>query len=87
MHCPPSRWPGRVVAGTEQPPLSGRGLRGPPAATGSRAAAPAPSLAAGRPGGRPGAGTPARLPLDLVDLAFAVVLAASPEREQLRVPR
>jgi hypothetical protein len=30
---------------------------------------------------------PAALPLDLIDLAFAVVLAAGLERKQLRIPR
>jgi hypothetical protein len=32
-------------------------------------------------------GLPAALPLDLIDLALAVVLATSLERERLRVPR
>jgi hypothetical protein len=30
---------------------------------------------------------PAALPVDLVDLTFAVILAAGLERQQLRVPR
>jgi hypothetical protein len=30
---------------------------------------------------------PAALPLDVIDLALAVVLAASLERQQLRIPR
>jgi hypothetical protein len=30
---------------------------------------------------------PTALPLDLIDLAFAVVLAAGLERKQLRIPR
>jgi hypothetical protein len=82
----PSRWCG-----------VGRGGRRMAAATGSR-----PARATGRPGRGQrrhlawrwvvAAGTkvqvhPAALPLDLVDLAFAVVLAAGLEGQQLGVPR
>jgi hypothetical protein len=52
----------------------------------TRAAAP-PSLAAGRLGGRRGAGTPGRQELDLIHLALAVVLVAGLEREQLSISR
>jgi hypothetical protein len=45
------------------------------------------SLRAGCRGGREGQVHPADLPLDLVDLALAVVLAASFTRKQFRVPQ
>jgi hypothetical protein len=53
----------------------------------SRAAAPPPSLAAGRRDWRPGADRPAALPFDFIHLASAVVLTPSLKGQQLGVPR
>ena len=77
----------RVVAGAERPPLPGRGLRRPPAATG-RGQRPY-RLASRRvvPAGAEMQVHPAALPLHLIDLALAVILAAGLEGEQLGVPR
>jgi len=51
------------------------------------AAVAAPSPSADRRGGRQVQVHAAALPLDLIDLAFAVVLTAGLEGEQLGVPR
>jgi hypothetical protein len=75
------------MTGAEQPPLLGRGLRGPPAPTGRQRQ---PGHLTSRqvvPAGAKVQVYPAALPLHLIDLALAVVVAAGLEREQLGVAR
>jgi hypothetical protein len=75
-----------VVAGAERPPLPDRGLRWPPATPGrgrrrhlaSRWVVAADAKVQVHP---------AALALDLIDLAFAVVLASGLEGEQFGFPR
>jgi hypothetical protein len=77
----------RVVTDPERSPLLGRGLRGPPAPAGRDQR---PYRLASRwivPAGAQVEVHPAALPLHLIDLAFAVVLATGLEGEQLCVPR
>jgi hypothetical protein len=73
-----------ILAGAERPPLPDPGLRRPPAGAGRgqrhRLASPRVVTADAEVQIHPAA-----LPLDLIDLPLAVVLAASLESQQLRV--
>jgi hypothetical protein len=82
-----SQWPGprrgerRIAAAT------GRGLRGPPACAARRQRHGGLAPRRVVPAGAEVQVHPAALPLDLIDLALAVVLATRLERQQLGVPR
>jgi hypothetical protein len=85
-HCPePVAWRGswgaRTAAATGSRPAKATGRHR------SRAAVLPPNLAAGFTADAQVQVHPAALPLDLIDLALAVVLTTSLEGEQLGVPR
>jgi hypothetical protein len=92
---PRRRWPDALpgaggvawaVANGEWPPVPGRGMRGSPALVGWRPYSQELASVVLAPGAEMEV-HPAALPLDLVDLAFAVLLPAGLEGEQFCVPR